>query len=188
MTLLDLVAYHREKKDLQHLREAEISQPFHSIATDLRKSTIALFLSEVLMKALHEGEANEELFSFIASSLQFLEMQEEGIEYFHLFFLSRLSLYLGFYPRGNPSGADEYFDLREGRFTSQAPSHSEHLSHDLGTKLYMLSTINVVDIPSLNIGKAIRAELLDAILVYYQIHLGGSLKIKSAEVLKEVFH
>ena len=105
MTLLDLVVYHREKNEIQHLKEAEISEPFHSISSDLRKSTIALFLSEVLMKALNDGEANDELFTFMASSLDFLDMQEEGIEYFHLFFLSRLSLYLGFYPRGNPAHA-----------------------------------------------------------------------------------
>lgn len=188
MTLLDLVAYHREKNELQHLREAEISEPFHSISSDLRKSTIALFLSEVLMKALNDGEANGELFSFIASSLHFLDMQEEGIQYFHLFFLSKLSLHLGFYPRGNPGNAGEIFDLREGKFTTQAPPHPDYLSRELGMKLYMLSTLKAGDIHSLNLSKSMRIEILDAILLYYQIHLSGSVSIKSAEILKEVFH
>jgi DNA repair protein RecO (recombination protein O) len=187
LTMLDMVAYHREKNELQHLKEAEISEPFHSISSDLRKSTISLFLSEILMKALNEGEANTELFSFMGSSLQFLEMQEEGIEYFHLFFLSRLSLYLGFYPRGNPSKAGEFFDLREGKFSPAPPPHPDYLDRELGTKLYMLSTLKAGEIPSLNMDKSARSELLHAILLYYQIHLSGLGSIRSAEILQEVF-
>ena len=188
MTMLDMVVYHREKNELQHLKEAEISEPFHSISSDLRKSTISLFLSEILMKALNEGEVNQELFSFMSSSLQFLDMQEEGIEYFHLFFLSRLSLHLGFYPRGNPSKAGEYFDLREGKFSPTPPPHPDHLERDMGMKLYMLSTLKAGEITSLNMDKSARSDLLHAILLYYQIHLSGLGTIRSAEILQEVFH
>lgn len=188
MTLLDLVVYHREKNELQHLRDAEISEPFHSISSDLRKSTIALFLSEVLMKTLQEGEVNEQMFSFISSSLHFLDMQEKGIEYFHLFFLARLSLYLGFYPRRKPSGDDRYFDLREGKFIAYAPAHPDHLNRDLGMKLYLLTSIQAGEMESLNMDKQARLELLSAIMLYYQIHLSGLGSIKSAGILQEVFH
>ncbi len=94
LTLLDLVVYKREKNDLQHLREAEVSEPFHSISTDVRKSTMALFLAEVIMKSVREGETNSDMFSFIASSLSFFNMQDEGIENFHIFLLLKLSRYL----------------------------------------------------------------------------------------------
>ena len=188
MTLLDLVVNHREKNELQHLRDVEISEPFHSVSSDLRKSTIALFLSEVLMKTLQEGEVNEEMFSFISSSLNFLDMQENGIEYFHLFFLARLSLYLGFYPRRKPADEDLYFDLREGRFISFAPSHPDYLERSLGMKLYMLTSIQAGEMESLNMNKETRLELLNSIMLYYQIHLSGLGSIKSAGILQEVFH
>ena len=187
MTLLNLVVYHRKKNELQHLREAEISEPFHSISSDLRKSTIVLFLSEVLMKALNEGEANEEMFTFFSSSLKFLDVQERGIEYFHLFFLARLSLYLGFYPRGNPSREGEYFDLREGSFSANQPLHPDYLSRELGVKLFMLSTSKATEIVSFNINRDMRTELLDGILLFFRLHLSGLGSIKSAGILKEVF-
>jgi DNA repair protein RecO (recombination protein O) len=188
MTLLDLVVYHREKNDLQHLRDVEISEPFHSIASDLRKSTIALFLSEILMKALHDGEQNDEMFSFISSSLRFLDIQAKGIEYFHLFFLARLSLYLGFYPRGKPTREDQYFDLREGRFSSGVPNHPDHLSRELGIRLYQLTGIQPGELEMLNIEKQTRLDLLHALLLYYRIHMSGLGSIRSAPILQEVFH
>jgi len=188
MTLLDLVVYHRDKNELQNIREADIAEPFHSISSDLRKSTIALFLSEILMKSINVGEANDEMFAFISSSLRFLDMQEEGIEYFHHFFLSKLSLYLGFYPRGNPGQEGDYFDLREGKFSPTPPPHPDHLERDLGMKLYMLSNLQAGELARLNIDKKLRNELLNALLLYYQIHLSGLGTIKSVDILKEVFN
>jgi len=188
LTLLDLVVYYREKNNLQHIREAEITEPLYSISSDLRKSTIALFLSEILVKTIHEGEANEEMFAFISSSLRFLDMQETGVEYFHLFFLMKLSLYLGFYPGGMPGSDNPYFDLREGKYASTVPSQPDYLDKDLSVNLYLLSSSQVGDLEKLTIGKQQRNELLNAILLYYQIHLSGLGAIKSVDVLKEVFY
>ncbi len=188
MTLLDLVVYYREKHELQHIREVEIAEPFHSISSDLRKSTIALFLSEVLSKSVNEGDSNIEMFSFISSSLKFLDMQDEGIENFHLFFLIKLSLYLGFHPRGNPDDDGRYFDLREGKYTPLLPSHTDYLEHELGSILYLISNIQAGELASLDLDRTIRTELLNKVLLYYQIHMSGLGAIKSADILREVFH
>jgi DNA repair protein RecO (recombination protein O) len=187
MTLLDLVVYHREQKELQHIREAAIAESFHSISSDLRKSTIALFLSEILLRSIHEGEANSEMFSFICSSLQFLNLQDEGIENFHLFFLMKLSLHLGFYPRGKPGYDGDFLDLREGKFIPSPPPHPDHLDRDSGNKLYLLSTCQARDLSCISLGREGRNELLDAILLYYSIHLSGLKSIRSLDILKEVF-
>ncbi|MCK4569632.1 MAG: DNA repair protein RecO [Bacteroidales bacterium] len=188
LTLLDLVVYHREKRELQHIREAEITEPFYSISSDLRKSTMVLFLSEILMKTVHEGEANKEMFAFISSSLQFLDMQEEGVEYFHLFFLMKLCIYLGFFPKSLPENDQAFFDLREGIYTSMPPSHPDHLDRNLSINLHLLSNSQTRDLAKLSLGKDHRNELLNAILLYYQIHLSGMGTIKSVEILKEVFY
>ncbi len=188
LTMLDLVVYYREKNNLQHIREAEITEPLYSISSDLRKSTMVLFLSEILVKAIPEGEANKEMFAFISSSLRFLDMQERGVEYFHLFFLMKLSLYLGFYPAGMPGSNRSYFDLREGKYAGAVPSHPDYLDKDLSANLYLLSRSQVGDLENLTLEKQQRNELLNAILLYYQIHLSGLGAIKSTEILTEVFY
>ena len=187
MTMLDLVVYHREKNDLQHIRESAISEPFHAISTDIRKSTIALFLAEILLKTLKEGEGNTEMFDFISSSLNFFEIQEDGIENFHLFFLIKLSRYLGFYPQGTPGTENNFFDLREGRYTGIQPLHPDFLDKEKSSALYALSIARADELSGLINAKTERGEMLNAILIYYQIHLGGLSNIKSIEVLKEVF-
>jgi DNA repair protein RecO (recombination protein O) len=81
----------------------------------------------------------------------------------------------------------DHFDLREGRFTKLLPSHPDYLNRELGLKLYMLCTSQAGELAAMNIDKNLRNELLNAILLYYQIHLSGLGSIKSAEILQEVF-
>jgi DNA repair protein RecO (recombination protein O) len=187
MTLLDLVVYHRPNNDLQHIREAGVAEPFHSISSDIRKSTIALFLSEMLLKVLREGEAHEELFEFLSSSLHLFDMQSEGIENFHLYFLIKLSRFLGFYPQGEPMGKMAYFDLREGKFESERPPHTDQIDGALSMGFYILMQTSVGEINAISITGTLRNDLLNTLLLYYQIHMSGLGMIKSVEVLREVF-
>lgn len=187
MTFLDLVVYHRIKNDLQHIREVAVAEPMHSISSDLRKSTIALFLSEILHKTIKESEANIELFEFLRSSLHFFDMQTEGIENFHLYFMVKLSRFLGFEPQGELQGQRAYFDLREGKFTEEQSSHTDRIEGELSKAFYLLTQASAGSLNKLSIPKIIRMELLDALVVYYHIHLSGLGTIKSLEVLREVF-
>lgn len=187
MTLLELVVYNRAKSDLQHIREAEVSEAFHSISSDLRKSTIAIFLAELLLKTLKDSEAHEELFDFLYSSLHFFDIQSEGIENFHLYFLLQFSRFLGFQPQGEPSGLHAMFDLREGKFTNEQISHSDRIEGALCQTFYMFTRATAADLSKMSVSRMIRMELLDALLMYYQIHLSGLGTVKSVEVLREVF-
>jgi len=187
MTLLDLVVYHREKNDLQHIREADLAEAFHSISSDLRKSTIAIFLAEMVIKTLKEGEANDKLFDFMASSLHFFDIQAEGLENFHLYFLIQYSRFLGFNPQGETDGPVTYFDLREGKFTASRPAHPDQIDGEQSQALHMLTLASAGGLNKLSLPKSIRNDLLTTMLMYYQIHLSGLGTIKSLDVLREVF-
>lgn len=186
LTLLNMVVYHREKNELQHIREVEVAEPFHSISSHLLKSMIAIFLSELLLKSVKEGEADAEMFEFLASSLHLFDMQEDGIENFHLYLLIKLSRYLGFYPQGKPERDESYFDLREGKFSGHRPAHPDHLDPPQSRNMYALSLIGAGELEKVVLNYDSRSQLLSALLIYYQIHLSGLGNIKSYEVLKEV--
>lgn len=187
MTLLDLVVSHKEGGGLQHIREAGMAEPFHSLSSELRKRTIVLFLSEVLLKSLREDETNAGLFEFLVSSMRFFDLQKKGVEFFHLYFLLHLSRYLGFFPQGEAIQTDSFFDLREGRFTVLKPAHPDFLDSRTGRLFARLMTSRAVDLPDLPFSNTDRKDLLDALLLYYMIHQGGMGSIRSAEVLREVF-
>lgn len=139
------------------------------------------------MKAIREGEANTEMFEFLSSSLHLLDMQNEGIENYHLHFLVKLSRHLGFFPQGDHEEA-VYFDMREGCFSLHRPQHADHLDSENSVLLSTISRMQAGELSSLNINKNRRNQMLDAILLYYNIHLGGTINFKSLEVLRTVFH
>jgi DNA repair protein RecO (recombination protein O) len=187
LSLLDLVASQKEKNDLHHIREARVSYPYQSIHLDIRKSSILLFLNELLYKSIREEAVNPELFQFIFDHLILLDQTEENPANFHLFFALHLSRYLGFFPQGRYLNENTVFDLVEGHFVQNEPLPVENfitgqscawLSKLLGTspeKFY-----------SVAIPYAVRSELLEKILRYYHFHLPLSGEFKSHIVLHEV--
>lgn len=187
LSLLNMVVYHREKKELQHIREAEVAEAFHSFSSDVRKSTISIFLAELLLRSIREEEANAELFAFLASSLHHFDLQEEGVENFHLYLLVKLSRYLGFSPQGKPTEGMVHFDLREGKFTPLKPLHPDYLDSENSRNLYRLLIADAGNSAGIRFSSRERETLLIGILTYYHIHQPGMGKIRSLEVLKEVF-
>jgi DNA repair protein RecO (recombination protein O) len=70
LPLLDMVVYHKNKEDTVHrISELKCYAPFHSIPFDVIKSSLALFITEILGKTLREEESNELLFRFIEESI-----------------------------------------------------------------------------------------------------------------------
>jgi DNA repair protein RecO len=59
LTLLDLEVYHKPGKGLHRISEAKCFFPYQAIPFDIAKSSLALFLSEVLSKVLKEEEAKK---------------------------------------------------------------------------------------------------------------------------------
>jgi len=107
LTLLDLVVYFKDSAGIQRISEIKVNHPYSTIPFDITKSTIALFITEVLSKTLKEEAGNPRLFQFLRESLIWLDQATEGYENFHLWFLLRLSFYLGFEPTTGQQLAQE---------------------------------------------------------------------------------
>ena len=93
----------------------------------MTKSSITLFVNELLMKAIREEETNTDLFDYIFQSMQWLDLAGSGFVNFHLVFAIQLTRYLGFYPRGVFSPSIPYFDLEEGSFENKKPVHPNYI-------------------------------------------------------------
>jgi len=64
LSLLEIEADHKENRSLNYLRDIKLQIYYSSLHTNVIKSTIAMFLSEVLSSILIEEEKNEALYSF----------------------------------------------------------------------------------------------------------------------------
>jgi DNA repair protein RecO (recombination protein O) len=93
----------RGSSGLTRLSEFRCAEPFVSLPYEVQKSSVVLFLSEVVGRAVREEEQNEPLFNFLHDSILAFDQQKTGTENFALVFLLQLATYLGF---GISSGAE----------------------------------------------------------------------------------
>jgi DNA repair protein RecO (recombination protein O) len=168
MTLLDLVVYHKENANVLRIKEIRCLHPYKTIHTDIRKSAIAMFLNEILNKAVKEQSQAEEICSFIIDS--FIALDEiASPENFHLIFLLKLSRFLGFGPQTNDEVLDGWL--------------LDHVEERLLKKMLTADYDQVIPMDSIS-----RRNVLDALLRFYATHTENFGEIRSIQVLKEMFN
>ena len=182
LTIIEIEANHKNKGTLEHFKEIRLAHSYYSINTDIVKSTIIIFLSEILHHSIHEEEKNENLFSFLETALLWLDTHEEATN-FHLILMMEMTKFLGFYPDVSEIDFD-FFDVKEGFFTpfQSVNSLTEHETHLLKKLIELKFDSNQKVFAGIE-----RQILLKILLDYYTIHLDGFKKPKSLDVLKEVF-
>lgn len=184
LTQLEIVAWHREKGNLEYIKEARVTCPYKSLHTDVVKSTVLLFLAEVLRSAVREEEANPALFDFMENAFSWFDTNSEQPN-FHLLFLVELTRYLGFYPdHGESSGS--VFDLIEGTFRTTKTGNGSIEDENVVLLRRLLGT-DFDALTAVRLNQSARSEFLQMLLTYYQIHLQGFQKPRSFAVLNEIY-
>lgn len=186
LTLVDMVVYHKEKNSLQRISEIKNDPPFTSIPYNFVKTSIAIFVNELLCKAIKEEEPNDRLFDFLHSSVQILDLEHDSCANFHLCFMIQLSKYLGFFPQGRACAETPYFDLQEGTFIAKEPMHPYFLYPVHAQLLWQLVQADYSSASALSIHKTQRKELLEKLVLYYELHLPSLREINSHRILEEV--
>lgn len=187
LSILELVVYKKEKKQLQTLKEAKPEIHFTSTPHEPAKTSILFFLDEVLLKCLHEEEHNPKLFSFVHETILALDAAEKNYSNLHLIFLIRLSRHLGFFPQGNFSETNSIFDLREGKFTSKEPMHPDFLLKENSKLIGKIIISNYYTMENLIVKGQERKNILNILLRYYELHLSNMGSISSHKVLEQIF-
>lgn len=175
LTLLDMVVYHKNKDDTVHrISEIKCYAPFQTLPYDVMKSSLALFVTEILGKTLREEESNQPLFQFIEDSVLFLDDAGKSFENFHIQFLMQLAAYLGF-------GIETIQDLENELKQNRYPLVSDPIEMNAADRLLMYEYgVEVA------LDRNRRIQILEKLLVFYKIHIDSLGEIKSLEVLREV--
>ncbi len=184
MMQLEIVASHKYKGTLESIREARVSYPYRSIHTDITKNSIALFLAEMLVHSVGEGEQDSALFEFVEAAMQWLDTHDQ-ISNFHLCFLLQLTKFLGFFPDVSHMEA-AFFDLQEGEFVNR-PGLNPVLQDNTIVHFKKLLGTNFDSIHTIKVSKKERQDLLQNLVVYFELHLHGFKRPRSLAVLNEVF-
>ena len=186
LSLVDMVVYHREKSNIQNIKEIKANFQLQSIPFEITKSSIAIFINEILYKSIKEEEANSNLFEFIFSSVKLLDEAKDKYINFHLLFMIHFTKFLGFFPRRNYSPVKTFFDMEEGIFCGNKPMHGNYIREPLSRKFFDLLKTELSDHSSVNLSQKERQEFLQKLIDYYRLHLPVFREIKSHHILREV--
>lgn len=187
LNILDLLVYNKESAKINRIKEVKLSYIYKKLNFDIKKSSVGLFILELLWKSLKEKESNPKLFEYVENSLIFLDQTSRNISNFHLIFLIKMSNFLGFYPVNNFDVQNNYFDLREGKFKKSIPSHQDYLNKEESELFSKAMKIDLEQPDLLKFRKEERSRLLEKLILYYKIHLTDFGKIRTLEVFKKVF-
>lgn len=188
LTLVDLVAYIKPGDHLQNIRELRCSKPFYTIHNDIRKTTMALFLAEMLLNTCKHQHIQEEAYHYIENSILLLDREDTRLAHFHLIFLLQLTRYLGFFPARNYSLTHCYFNLREGSYQQAFQGSTESLDQEESQIFFALSNADSPSHETISLLREKRMIILQKVVDYYRFHLEGFKEVKSLKVLEAVFH
>jgi DNA repair protein RecO (recombination protein O) len=186
MTVVELVAYHREGTGASRLKELRASEIWTAIPFELTRGAVALFMAEVCRKAIHEEEEHRELFDFILEHLRWLDTTPHPMANLHLHFLLSLSGFLGFPPLPPDEYGEQFFDLREGTFSPVPPPHAFIMEPGQVQQMLFFMDTPLESAHELPINRAERKALLGKLLQYYQLHLPGFKEVHTPEILEMV--
>ena len=92
LSMLTFMASYRKGKQLSRISDVQPYAVYSNIPYDVVKSSIALFLSELLTYSLREEGEDEMLFNFLDRSFMLFDNLEKGYADFHIVFLSNVSI------------------------------------------------------------------------------------------------
>ena len=187
LSTLEMEVEHFNKRDLHRIKECRICFPINNICRDPVKNALALFLSEILCRAVRNTEADPRLFTYLYESIHLLEYADKGIANFHLVFLLGLLHHLGIFPNTESYVDGSYFDLMNGIFTVQPHLHSHYLNPSESIFFARLLRINYENMSLYGFSRQDRITIIRHILEYYRLHIPDFPEIKSLPILQSLF-
>ncbi|MBJ24350.1 MAG: DNA repair protein RecO [Euryarchaeota archaeon] len=169
LNILDMVVYYKKNSRIQRIKEAKLDVIYVSIHNDMKKVSVCFFLSEFLSKILNNESDQEDKFDFIQSSLIEFDRLNSRFSNFHIQFLIKLSKYYGI----DIISSDQLIVL----------NNKDQLLVD-----FIQNCIDESYQGNINSNNILRNKVINLIIEYFSIHLEINIKLKSTDVLKEIFN
>lgn len=186
MSLLDLVVYGREGKELHHVKELKSAFPFSSIPFVLLKGAVGSFIMELSQKTVRASESDPELFNFLFDTFVFLDETAEVVANIHLSFMVKLAGYLGIMPQAQNQTPDLYFDIRSGVFTPATTWQQYYMDQRESAILLQLIQTRFTESHHIKLSSEERRKFLSDMLKFYEFHVPDFRELKSFGILQTV--
>lgn len=186
MAIIETEIRFRPANEFQRLGKVSVARVWKELYHHPEKRLITFFLADFLNNYMRGAQPDENIWYFIAGSLEYLDNIKEGWVDFHIVFLCSLLPFAGIQPDISGYTPGMIFDMREGRFVGFPPLHDDYLE---GKEAYIASLaprINFSNYRVLKLNNDTRRKMLQSLLHYYGIHYPGLESLKSLEILKMI--
>lgn len=183
MSIIEIVYYHRDNRDLQIITETSNRFFLQTLQTDPVKITLGMVVIELFYHTVKEEEPNFPLFEFLGGVLAELDRREKHLIHVFLHFLVQLSGHLGFFPSDLVEDATKpiHFDLRNG-ILQNAPIADRGAWHALAFARTPLDECHHIPV-----SQSDKHDLIATMMEYYKIHVEGFIVPGSLSVFQDVF-
>lgn len=183
MGRFECVADIRPGRDIHHM--SDVKPVGGASVGDPMRSTISLFLADLLSGLLKEPMPDAPLFDFIDYSVETLNSPAtRGLANFHISFLLLLSRFLGIEPDWGSYAEGAVFDMTEGIFRPSPPPHRNFLPSAESAALNNFRRINYRNMRLFRMTRFDRNRMLDMILLYYRLHYPSLPALSSLPILR----
>jgi DNA repair protein RecO (recombination protein O) len=188
MNWVEIVVYQREEKEINRVKELKPAYVYKNIPFSVIRGSLGLFLTEVVQKTIKEEEANDALYVFLQESFELLDNLEGSLSNFHLSFLTKLAVQLGFMP--DYSFWDDScnmlcFDYVEAVFSEDQPLHPYFFKPELNRFIFFFLENPLEQSSELKISSLQRKNFLESMLNFYRYHF-EHFQIHSHDILHQV--
>ncbi|MCI7598330.1 MAG: DNA repair protein RecO [Prevotella sp.] len=187
LTLLDADFTLRPNRTLQRFSEVRMARPWTSLTANPYKMPLVFFVAEFLRHATRDEQDVATLFDYVVDSVEWLDMASEGYANFHLVFMIRLSMFLGFFPNLESYEPGACFDLRSGCFSTTVPPHPDYIQADEAEAMVGLMRLSFTTMRLFRMSREQRNRCVDVILEFYRLHIPAFPELKTLGVVRELF-
>ena len=166
LSLLEAEVVENPKSELWRLNSVSVPEPLAGIRSSIYKNSMTMFMSEVLYRAIRDGEGAGDFFEWCRRSILTLDALQSDFSNYHLRFLLELAVELGFSPTIG--------DL--------APFAGENYA-----LLSRFLESNAAESLLIPMSGAQRSDVASLLLDYISFHTESRLEIRSLSVLRELY-
>lgn len=186
LSIIEAELSENPRGDLRYIKSFRSLHSLPGIRESLSKSSLAIYISELIFRTIHEYSPSAGFFSFLVKSILLLEELKEDYANFHIWFLVEFAKEAGYSPEKNYSDG-ALFDIISASFTKTPQAGTRCFSVEDSAILATILEKREESIHILRITGGRRSHFAKQMTIFLSYHFGFNINIHSLDILHEVF-
>jgi DNA repair protein RecO (recombination protein O) len=185
LNIIEFEAYNSVKSKLETIKTSSLILENQNLNFSIVKNAITFFVAEIIHLSLKEANPNKELFDYLFNQIHLLKnSKDEDLAEFHLHFMIEFADHLGLAPMNNYSEYEVFFDPIAGKFTNKADA--QNFNKQTSFTLHKFISQKEITNEKICKNKVERNIILEALIIFYSIHITNHSQIKSHKILTTI--